>query len=474
MLPLDVRQRTKEPLTDQIVAGLRRQIDERQLLPGARLPSIRSFADTLGVSRFTVVEAYDRLVALGYLHSRRGAGFYAVAPAPIPSMPIGDHKRNEELVWLIRHLLESDESTLLVGGPWLPRAWLDEAGIRQTLSALARKNGAHHLEYGNPFGYLPLREHLSRMLASLGVAADVGQILLTHGTSQALDLVIRYFLRPGDEVLVDDPGYYNLFGSLRLHGVRMLAVPRSRDGPDVSALDDLATTHRPKLYFTQSTLQNPTGTSIDPHKAFRLLQIAEKRNFLIVEDDIFSDLQVKPAARLAGLDQLSRVIYVRSFSKTLSGSLRVGFIAASARLVQELADIKMLTSITSSQFAERLVYTLLVDGHYRKYLARLQERLGEARLEVARGFERIGLETFVEPGEGMFLWARLPEIDDSLALARSAAQERILLAPGSVFRPDLEPSPWMRFNVSVCQDREALSALGRLRSKRATFLVAAD
>ncbi len=255
MLPLDIRQKTKQPLTDQIVAGLMRQIDERQLLPGVRLPSIRSLADALSVSRFTVVEAYDRLVALGYLHSRRGAGFYAAAPAPIPSGMAEDHKRNEQLVWLIRQLLESEESTLLVGGPWLPRAWLDEAGIRQTLSALARKNGAHHLEYGNPFGYLPLREQLSRMLASLGIAADVGQIMLTHGTSQALDLVIRYFLRPGDEVLVDDPGYYNLFGSLRLHGVRMLAVPRSRDGPDISALDDLARAHRPKLYFTQSVIR---------------------------------------------------------------------------------------------------------------------------------------------------------------------------------------------------------------------------
>ena len=473
MLSLDVRQETKEPLTDQIVAGVKRQIDERQLLPGVRLPSIRNFAETLGVSRFTVVEAYDRLVALGYLDSRRGAGFYAAAPASISTTRAEDHKRNEQLVWLIRQLLESEEHTLLLGGPWLPRAWLDEAGIRQTLNALARKNGAHHLEYGNPFGYLPLREQLSRMLASLGIAADAGQILLTHGASQALDLVIRYFLKPGDTVLVDDPGYYNLYGSLRLHGAQMLAVPRDRGGPDLSVLDDLAAAHRPKLYFTQSTMQNPTGTNIDPHKAFRLLQIAERRDLTIIEDDIFSDLQVKPTARLAGLDQLSRVVYVRSFSKTLSGSLRVGFIAASARQAQEFADIKMLTSITSSQFAERLVYMMLVDGHYRKYLARLHERLGEARIEVARGFERIGLETFIEPAEGMFVWARLPEIEDLLALAQSARADQILLAPGTVFRPHLERSPWMRFNVAVCQEREALSALERLRAKHATPLVRA-
>ena len=108
---------------------------------------------------------------------------------------------------------------MLAGGPWLPNSWLDEAGIRQSLNVLARKNGAYLLEYGHPFGYLPLREHLALMLAGLGITAHAGQILLTQGTSQALELVIRYLLRPGDAALVDDPGYYNMFGNLRLQGV---------------------------------------------------------------------------------------------------------------------------------------------------------------------------------------------------------------------------------------------------------------
>ena len=121
MPPLDVRQAAKEPLTDQIVAGLKRQIDERTLLPGVRLPSIRNFAETLGVSRFTVVEAYDRLVALGYLQSRRGAGFYAAAPASVPITRVEEDKRNQQLVWLIRHLLEAGENTLLLGARFASR-----------------------------------------------------------------------------------------------------------------------------------------------------------------------------------------------------------------------------------------------------------------------------------------------------------------------------------------------------------------
>ena len=176
MLSLTISQNSDQPLADQIVAGIKRQIDDRHLRPGTKLPSIRNFAETYNVSRFTVVEAYDRLVAMGYLQSRRGAGFYTATPAPAESRthpaPSDNHKRNEELVWLIRRLLEADENTILAGGPWLPNSWLDEAGIRQSLNVLARKNGAYLLEYGHPFGYLPLREHLALMLAGLGITAQ--------------------------------------------------------------------------------------------------------------------------------------------------------------------------------------------------------------------------------------------------------------------------------------------------------------
>jgi DNA-binding transcriptional MocR family regulator len=472
MLSLTVSRKSGQPLANQIVAGIKRQIDDRHLRPGTKLPSIRNFAERHNVSRFTVVEAYDRLVAMGCLQSRRGAGFYtAAASAPTGTAhpaPSDNYKRNEELVWLIRRLLEADESTLLAGGPWLPNSWLDEAGIRQSLNVLARKNGAHLLEYGQPFGYLPLREHLALMLGGIGVNAHPGQILLTQGTSQALGLVIRYLLKPGDAALVDDPGYYNMFGNLRMQGVEMLAVPRNPDGPDIATLENLAAAHRPKAYFTQSVMQNPTGTDMSPHVAFKVLQAAERHNFTVVEDDIFCDLQVKTTPRLATLDQLDRVIYARSFSKTLSGSLRVGFVACSQNVANELADIKMLTSITTSPFIERLIYLMLVDGHYRKYLSRLHERLGEGRLNVVRVFEQIGLELFAERGDGMFVWARFPHVEDSLALAEASQRDGIMLAPGTVFRPHLDRSPWMRFNVAVCEDTRVQHWLQRQAANKAT------
>ena len=191
MLSLTISRNSDQPLADQIVAGIKRQVHDRHLRPGAKLPSIRNFADTYNVSRFTVVEAYDRLVAMGYLRSRRGAGFYtsaalAHADATHPN-PSDNLKPNEDLIWLIRRILEADEDTILAGGPWLPNSWLDEAGIRQSLNVLAHKNGAYLLEYGHPFGYLPLREHLVLMLAGLGITASAGQILLHQPGARARD-----------------------------------------------------------------------------------------------------------------------------------------------------------------------------------------------------------------------------------------------------------------------------------------------
>jgi DNA-binding transcriptional MocR family regulator len=463
MISISLSHDGSHPLTEQIIDAIRRQIDDRHLRPGTRLPSIRGFAESHKVSRFTVVEAYDRLVAMGYVQSRRGSGFYTAAPrsGEAPAAPAANAKRNEEVVWLVRRLLEAHDGMVLAGGPWLPNDWLDEGGIRQSLNLLARKAGPHLTEYGNPFGYLPLREHLGLMLGELGITAKPSQIVLTHGTSQALELIVRYLLKPADAVLVDDPGYYNLYGNLRLHGVHMLPVPRNADGPDVAAIEKLAAEHRPKLYFTQSVLQNPTSSDMSPHVGFRVLQLAERFGFMVVEDDIFSDLQPQQRPRLATLDQLDRVIYARSFSKTLSGSLRVGYIACRQDMAEDLADIKMLTSVTSSQFVERVLYGTLVEGHYRKFLSRLRERLDEARAQAVAGFERIGLELFSEPDAGMFLWARIPGIADSLPLAERALQDGIMLAPGAVFRPHLERSPWMRFNVTVCHDPRVLRWLER-------------
>jgi DNA-binding transcriptional MocR family regulator len=307
--------------------------------------------------------------------------------------------------------------------------------------------------------------------------------LLTAGATHAFDLVIRYLVSPGDSVLVDDPGYYNLFGHLKLAGARLLPVPRGRDGPDLDRLSSLAAEHLPKAYFTMSVLNNPTSTHIQPSIAHRLLQLAAHHRFYVVEDDIFADFAENAPPRLSALDRLERTFYVGSFSKTLSSSLRVGFVAASPDTVEAMARMKLLTAMTTSEFGERLVHEMLLGGHYRKHVTHIRDRLSSRRARMAGELERAGWKLYGQDA-GLFLWARHPAVEDSLWIAQGARHEGVQLAPGASFRPLHDVSPWMRFNAASVPDaaiyrllsrapqlaqraKEAARSVGSLSSQRA-------
>lgn len=442
------------PLTDQIVTAIRTRIDDRILRAGARLPPIRQFAETHGISRFTVVEAYDRLVALGHLQSRRGSGFYvANRPTPARAAHAGEAiERAIDAAWLMREMAVDQPGRIFAGAGSLPAAWLDEAGLLRGLRALSRRTDVRPVSYGSAQGYAPLRGLLQNRLAEIGIQAAPDQIVLSYGVHQSLDMICRYFLKPGDSVLVDDPGYWNLFGNLRLYGVALLGVPRGVDGPDPRALEDILAHHQPKLFFTHSVLHNPTSCNLSPANAFRILQLAEKHDFMVVEDDIYGDLAPDAATRLASLDQLERVIYTSGYSKTISGNLRVGFLACRPDLAHILTDVKIVSMMSSAELSEQLVHQLLTDGHYRKLLERLRGRLIDATGRSLRMLERIGLKPEPEPKGGPFVWARVPDLADTAELARRAARDNILLAPGNVFRPQNQPSGYLRFNVGFCDD----------------------
>jgi DNA-binding transcriptional MocR family regulator len=447
-------------LAEQIVAGVRSRIDDRVLRDGMRLPPIRQMASGLGVSRFTVVEAYDRLVASGAVSSRRGSGFYVSTPT-VPGRPHRGQtaeptiERTIERAFdnadVMREALSDDPARLKVGAGWLPAGWLDEEGLRRRLRALAGRDNQRLVCYGEPQGYRPLREQLRVRFEAFGFAAPPEQIVLTHGATQALDLVARTLLRPGDCALVDDPGYWNLFASLRLLGVRLIGVPRGIDGPDVATLEALLTEHRPKVFITHSVLHNPTSANLSPAIAHRVLQLATQHDLLVVEDDTYADYFPGHATRLTTLDGLDRVIYVGSFSKTLSANLRVGFLAARPDLARTFTDVKLFTSVGSSELAERLIHDMLTEGHYRKLIDRLRGRLAAATESGLRALEAAGFSSFAEPRGGMFVWA-CREGTDATELARAAAVRGIVLAPGHLFRPQLQATPYLRFNTAYLGD----------------------
>jgi len=367
-------------------------------------------------------------------------------------------------MWYLRRIFENRALRMKPGCGWLPGEWLFQEGVRRSLRALATEN-VDLGGYGEPKGYPPLRQLVRELLAEQEISVTTEQVLLTQGSSQAMDLVARRLVRPGDAVLVDDPGYPNLLFSLRFLGARLFGVPRTPSGYDLVALERLIAEHQPKVFFTQPRLQSPTGSVAQLAHLHRVMQLADKHDFLVVENDIYADLDPEPRPSLASLDQLRRVIYISSFSKTISPNIRVGYLAASPDLLEDLAQLKMISGLTSSEFSERLAHGALIDGRWRKHIKGLRERLAQAHQGAASRLLDIGFEIFCEPKAGIFLWARHPAIPDATELANKAAEQDILLGPGHLFSPDLQTSPWLRFNVAYCEDAAVFAFLEKQRQQ---------
>ena len=459
-------------LVEQIVSGLCRQIDQGLMRAGTRLPSIRALAASESVSRFTVVEAYDRLVARGYVESRRGSGFFVRTRHPLAQSADASWAEapssQVDVVWLLRNMFKRMPPNQMPGAGVLPPDWLDAALIAASVRALGRHSGAAFLDYGHPQGYLPLREQLRARLAELQIAVRPEGLLTTSGVTQGLDIVAQHFLKAGDTVLVDEPSWFLLFGRFASLGVRVVGVPRTPDGPDLERLEALMTGIKPRLFITTAVLHNPTGTSMTSACAYQVLRLAERHDVMIVEDDVYSDLYPgsasMPGIRLAALDGLNRVIYLGGFSKTLAANLRVGFIAGSEALITRLTDLKMLLQLTCSELGERVVWRVLSEGHYRRHLQRLRQRLEQNREPVLRQFEAMGLPTFAEPTAGMYVWVNLGV--DASAVAGQMMQDGYLSAPGSLFLPDQRASTWMRFNLATSHDPAMFAALARALAKQ--------
>jgi DNA-binding transcriptional MocR family regulator len=451
--------------TGAVMESIRRKIGTRALAAGERVPSIRSLARTMAVSPSTVVEAYDRLAAEGLIRARRGSGFYVSArTSPLALAEVEPRPdRAIDPFWVSRQSLDGAAGMLKPGCGWLPADWMPNPALRRAMRSLAKADDALLADYGNTRGSLALRRLLARQFAEEGIDTKADQILLTSSGTQAVDLVCRYLLNPGDTVLVDDPCYFNFQALLRAHRVKIVGVPYTRNGPDAAAFTEALAAHRPRLYVTNSALHNPTGATMSPQVAHRLLNAAAAHDVTIVEDDIFADFEPDPSPRLAALDGLSRVVRIGSFSKTLSASVRCGYIAARADWIEGLVDLQVATSFGGpSPIAAELVLGALADGSYRKHLDELRRRLSKARREVGAKLAAKGIEPWLSPRGGFYLWCRLPDGCDAAKVARAALTRDVVLAPGNVFSVSQTASAFMRFNVAQMYDPRIFDVLAEL------------
>src|SRR5215472_6448497 len=423
------------PLVDQICERVMQLVRHGQLAPGTRLPSIRKLARQVSASPFTVVDAYDRLVARGVIESRAGRGFFVTAQRPraahaaIEALP----DPGSDALALARLSMAQPMELVPAGSGFLPENWLLEVSPAAVLTRLARGGRIAPWVQCPPQGLTELREQIAAGLVQHGIASSAANVVTTYGASQAFDLLARILLAPGDAVLVEDPGYFVLFEQLRAAHVRLVPVPRHADGPDLEALEAACRAHRPRAFFMQTLVHNPTGSSAQPAHCHRIVSLAEQFGFAVVEDDVYGDLYEGPAVRLAQIDGLRHVIYVGSYTKLIGPSLRVGYIAADGQLVAQLLERKVLSVLSGSTLLESFVSEVLDGGRYKRHVERTRTRLARMRRDARAALESAGVEFDAAPGEGMFLWGRVPDAAPVEELVRRARARSILLARGSLF-----------------------------------------
>jgi DNA-binding transcriptional MocR family regulator len=449
-----------KPLGDQLVDEVSDLIASGRLAEGSRLPSVRELSRRTGVSVYTAVTAFERLQARGLVESRRGSGYFVVrhrTHAMIASIEQGPPPSADPVLGFTRSAFEPQDILVPAGSGFLPASWFADAIPPSMVSKAVKSEAltATPPTEGDP----ELRSLLVERLHLAGIPAAPRNIVVTFGASHAFDLIARGFLAPGDTVLVDDPGYFVLPTQLKAHRVNIVPVPTLADGSALDVLEEMARLHRPRMFFTQTLLHNPTGTSASAANCHGILSLAEKYNFLITEDHSYSDL-APPSTSLAQTDELKRVFYVGSFTKVLCPGMRVGFIAAPESCVRQLIENKILTVLSGCSLGESIIREVLASGRYRKHIERLQGRLAKARAFATGTLRSAGLNVENRALGGFFLWARLPGAMDAAELAVEARSSGILLAPGAMFSLSGCCNGYLRINVAYGSHPALLQFLG--------------
>jgi GntR family transcriptional regulator/MocR family aminotransferase len=457
-----------EPLHRQLYGGLRSAILDQRLKPGARLPSTRSLATTLGLARNTVHGAYDQLLAEGYLETRHGAGTYVAASLPDDALragaaatmpmtpaqadpPTGRAHLGERLSRWGHRIAEIAPTPYTTAAPSLPFDFrhgrpdathfpLEE--WRRAASRQLRQMDRDDLWYGPPAGLPSLRVAIAEYLGrARGVRCVPEQVIVTTGTQQAIDLISRLLVEDGDPVVVEDPCYPGARRVFQALGARLLDVPVDEHGLCTDSLPDQPA----RLIYTTPSHQYPSGATLPVSRRLDLLRWAERHGALVIEDDYDSEFRHvgRPLEALQGLDRSGRVAYVGSFSKVLYPALRLGYLVAPPELVQLCAEAKRLVDLQTATPGQEMLAELIESGQFEAHLRRMRRVYRGRRTALLEALAR-DLDGLAEPGPseaGLYLRIVLaPGLDDEV-VARRAAELGVAVYPARPYfaRPPARP-----------------------------------
>jgi DNA-binding transcriptional MocR family regulator len=473
----DLTRGGERSITQQLVDLITAAIERGELEPEQKLPPTRELAELAGVNHLTAVRAYKRLRELGLVTSQVGRGTFVRGAARLPARgvadtiawqryalpPGGESDGDRVLAEMHRQATMKDLVALSVGYP--SERLIPVAELREAIDATLREQPGRALQYSDVQGLGELAAELAKLSADRGAPEDPDDILVTNGASQALAVSCRAILRPGDVVACEDPSFTSVIRSIRETGATVVGVPTDDDGLDLDALEALLARQEIRMLAIQPRLHNPTGRDLVGERRGRLLALARRHGFFILEDGIYGDLRFA-GEELASLraEAPAHVVYVDSLSKTIGGGMRLGWVAAGGPVLERIVAAKRADDIHSPTLTQLALARYLASGaypaqaerardFYRHRLAAMQESIA-THLGSAAGY--------VEPLGGGHLWLGLDLPLDERELADEAVRQGVAYVPGGAMRLEERPELRLRLSFGYLEPEEIDEGLRRL------------
>jgi len=329
-----------------------------------------------------------------------------------------------------------------------------------------RRTGASALQYGATEGAAPLRETLTADMRSRGIRCEADDLLVTTGSQQALDLIGRVFIDPGDCILTESPTYLAAIQAFQVYEARFVTLPTDEHGLIPDALPQIIARERPKFLYTIPNFQNPTGITLSSERRQRLYEIAAAHGLLIVEDDPYGKLRYsgEEIPPIKSLDDRGQVIYLSTVSKTIAPGLRVGWAVGQRDILRKLTLAKQGADLHTSSFDQLIVNCYLTEFHAAAHVEKIRRAYGErfARMNEALSRHLGTSVVWTHPEGGMFLWVTCPESVDTNDLMLKAVEQHVLFVPGRDFFPDASGHRFMRLNFSNSKPEQIDEGIARL------------
>jgi GntR family transcriptional regulator / MocR family aminotransferase len=450
---LELQTKDSTPLYRQLYDRLRMAILSGQLKPGAQLPSTRSLASELGISRNTVLLAYEQLLAEGYVDGKVGRGTTVAYVLPETFLTTSNDLPILPQQQAVPSQL-SQRGIILANNPFIPKPLLTPEGIQQRAfrvgmpaldafpkelwAQLIAKRAKHSLpellNYRHPAGYYPLREAIaSHLVVARGVRCTAEQVIVVAGSQGAIDLAARVLLDPGDDVWIEEPGYLGARGALEEAGANLFPVPVDREGLDVAF--GIAHCPQARLAYVTPSHQFPLGMTMSLPRRLALLEWAFQKNAWLLEDDYDSEYRFagRPLSAMQGLDLANRTIYIGTFSKVLFPALRLGYIVVAPDTVEAFITVQGLTKLHLPALEQAVVADFIVEGHFTRHIRQMRTLYAKRRAILVKALKDALELEISAPDTGMHLVVWLPPgVNDRLA-SQQAANNGVDVLPISLF-----------------------------------------